>query len=153
MHPESARDACVASRLQRVFYPDGAPSGRRRVRKCDAAALAGPAAHAYTAAMDQQLVIKFWRKSLENEDFLGTLETELKQALGDAVEMEGHDVSQKEINLFLTTADPRLAFRRAKDILERLGIEYGVSAAYRVVGGVKFTSIWPVRAMRKFTLP
>jgi len=29
----------------------------------------------------------------------------------------------------------------------------GVSAAYRLVGGARFTSIWPLRATRKFTLP
>lgn len=108
---------------------------------------------AYTAAMEQQLVIKFWRKSLSSEDFLATLESELKQVLGDAVELEGYDVSEKEINVFMLTADPRLAFRRARDVLERLGIEHGVSAAYRLLGGVRFTSVWPVRAMRKFTLP
>lgn len=103
--------------------------------------------------MEQQLVIKLWRKSLAREDFLAALESELKQALGDAVELEGYDVSEKEINVFMLTPDPRLTFRRARDVLERLGVEHGVSAAYRLLGGVKFTSVWPARAMRKFTLP
>lgn len=103
--------------------------------------------------MDYQLVIKFWRKSLEDEAFLATFERELKEALGGTVELEGHDVSPKEINLFLLTHDPRHSFRRAKDVLERLGISHGVSAAFRLVGGARFTSIWPVRATRKFTLP
>lgn len=103
--------------------------------------------------MDQQLVIKFWRKSLADETFLETLESELKQALGDAVELEGYDVSEKEINLFMLTADPRHAFRRARNVLEELGVEHGVSAAFRLLGGVRFTSVWPLRATRKFTLP
>ena len=103
--------------------------------------------------MDYQHVIKFWRKSLEDEAFLVTIEGELKEALGGAAELEGYDVSPKEINLFVLTADPRHSFRRAKDVLERLGILQGVSAAYRLAGGARFTSIWPLRATRKFTLP
>jgi hypothetical protein len=51
------------------------------------------------------------------------------------------------------TADARPAFRRAKDVLERLGVLHSVSAAYRLVGGAQFTSVWPTRMARKFTLP
>src|SRR5690606_33808761 len=101
----------------------------------------------------QQLVIKFWRKSLESEAFLGTIESELKHALGETVELEGYDVSEKEINLFMLTADPRHSFRRARDVIERHGLVHGLSAASRLVGGARFTSLWPLRAMRKFTLP
>lgn len=108
---------------------------------------------AYHRRMDYQLVIKLWRKSLADEAFLAVLEDELKAALGDSVELEGHDVSPKEINVFMLTADPRQAFRRAKDVLEKLGVEQGVSAAYRLFGGAAFTSIWPLRSMRRFTLP
>ncbi|GAA0698958.1 hypothetical protein FHW84_001873 [Dyella sp. SG562] len=103
--------------------------------------------------MDYQLVIKFWRKSLADEAFLAAIEGKLKEALGDAVELEGYDVSPKEINLFMLTADPRHAFRRAKDVLDGLGVLNGVSAAHRLVGGTRFTSIWPLRATRKFRLP
>lgn len=103
--------------------------------------------------MDYQLVIKFWRKSLQSEDFLATIEARLQAVLGDAVALEGYDVSAKEINLFMTTADPRHAFRRVRGVLEELGIEQGVSAAFRLVGGARFTSLWPARPMRKFALP
>ncbi|GGZ67711.1 hypothetical protein GCM10008101_22470 [Lysobacter xinjiangensis] len=103
--------------------------------------------------MDYQLVIKFWRKSLADEAFLATVEDELKKVLKDSVELEGYDVSAKEINLFMLTADPRTAFRKARDVLEGMGVQQGLSAAYRLVGGAQFTSIWPLRAMRKFKLP
>lgn len=103
--------------------------------------------------MDYQLVIKFWRKSLADETFLTVIEGKLKEALGDAVELEGYDVSPKEINLFMLTSDPRHSFRRAKDVMEELGILNGVSAAFRVAGGTRITSIWPLRATRKFRLP
>lgn len=103
--------------------------------------------------MDYQLVVKFWRKSLESEDFLATIEDRLRAVLGGSVELEGYDVSAKEINLFMLTADPRLSFRRVREVLEALGMENGVSAAYRLVGGAKFSSLWPARPMRRFTLP
>ena len=103
--------------------------------------------------MDYQLVIKFWRKSLADEAFLATVESELKAVLGDAVVLEGYDVSAKEINLFMVTADPKPTFRRVRDVLERLGVVNGVSAAFRLVGGARFTSVWPLRSTRKFTLP
>jgi hypothetical protein len=103
--------------------------------------------------MQYQLVIKLWRKSLADETFLATLERGLQDALGDDVVLEGHDLSPAEINLFMVTADPRHSFRRAKDVLERAGVVAGMSAGFRVVGGERFTSIWPSRSIRRFTLP
>ena len=102
--------------------------------------------------MEYQLVIKFWRASLADESFLVPFEAELKTLLGDAIALEGHDVNAKDINLFIATADPKQVFRRAKDILGRMGVERGLSAAYRGVGGAQFTPVWPPRPMRKFAL-
>jgi len=103
--------------------------------------------------MDYQLVIKFWRKSLEDETFLPAIQSELKGVLGDAAKLDGYDVSEKEINLFVLTPDPKHSFRRIKTVLESRGIVQGVSAASRLVGGAHFTSIWPLRSIRKFKLP
>jgi hypothetical protein len=103
--------------------------------------------------MDFQLVIKFWRKSLEDEAFLPAIQGELKDVLGDAADLDGYDVSDQEINLFVLTSDPKHSFRRIKTVLDRRGIVRGVSAASRLVGGAQFTSIWPLRPMRKFKLP
>jgi hypothetical protein len=103
--------------------------------------------------MNYELVIKFWRPSLEDETFLPAIQDELKGVLGDAVTLDGYDVSDKEINLFVVTPDPKHSFRRIKTVLERRATMQGVSAAYRLIGGAQFTSIWPPRVMRKFTLP
>ena len=103
--------------------------------------------------MDYQLVVKFWRKSLEDENFLATIQDELKEVLGELAVLDGYDINAKEINLFLITPDPKLAFRRLKTALETRGILRGVSAAYRLVGGARFNSLWPLRATRKFRLP
>lgn len=103
--------------------------------------------------MDIQLVIKLWRPSLADEAFLATIETDFKEVLGATVELEGYDVSAKEINFFMLTSDARHSFRRAKDVLEKAGVVNGLSAASRLVGGAQFTPLWPPRASRKFRLP
>jgi hypothetical protein len=103
--------------------------------------------------MDYQLVIKFWRQSLEDETFLPTIQDELQATLGAAAKLDGYDVSDEEINLFVVTPDPKHSFRRIKTVLEARGVMRGVSAASRLVGGAQFTSIWPLRAARKFKLP
>ena len=103
--------------------------------------------------MDYQLVIKFWRKSLESEAFLAEIENEAQGVLGSTAKVDGYDVSTDEINLFVITPDPKHSFRRINRVLENRAIVRGVSAAYRLVGGAQFTSIWPVRAARKFKLP
>jgi hypothetical protein len=102
--------------------------------------------------MEYQLVIKFWRKSLQDEAFLTSIESDLKEVLGDA-SFDGYDVSAEEINLFVITADPKHSFRRVKAVLESKATLQGVSAASRLVGGAQFTSIWPPRSIRKFKLP
>lgn len=102
--------------------------------------------------MDYQLVIKFWRKSLEDEAFLPTLQAEMQAVLGTAAAMDGYDVSAREINLFVMTPDPKQSFRRLRGVLEDRGLVRGVSAGFRLVGGARFTSLWPLRTTRKFKL-
>ena len=103
--------------------------------------------------MDHQLVIKFWRPSLQDEDFLAPIQIEFQEVLGDTAVLDGYDVSAKEINLFVITPNPKHSFRRIKSVLENRGIVQGVSAASRLVGGAHFTSLWPLRVTRKFKLP
>lgn len=102
--------------------------------------------------MNYQLVIKFWRKPLPDESVLATMTSELKSVLGDSAKLDGHDVRDDEINLFVITDDPKRAFRRIKKVLESRGIDQGFSAGSRLVGGAHFTSIWPPRTTRKFRL-
>jgi hypothetical protein len=101
--------------------------------------------------MEYELVIKFYRKSLADEAFLATLEDELRPVIG-AARTDGYDVRAKDINLFVQTDDPRVTFRKVKSVLDAKGIERGLSAAYRLSGGAQFTSVYPPRPMRKYSL-
>ena len=103
--------------------------------------------------MDYQLVIKFWRKSLQDEASIATIQGDLQEALGSSAALDGYDTNAKEINLFVITPDPKHSFRRVKTVLEHRGLLQGVSAGFRLVGGAHFTSVWPLRTTRKFKLP
>jgi len=102
--------------------------------------------------MDYHLVIKFWRKPLPDQSVMATLTSELNGVLANTATLDGHDVRDQEINLFVITDDPKVTFRRIKKVLEARGMTDGYSAGSRLVGGSQFTSIWPLRATRKFKL-
>ena len=102
--------------------------------------------------MNHELVIKFWRAPLPDEALLTSITSELKSVLGETAKLDGHDIKDGEINLFVLTDDPKRAFRYVKRVLEGKKIEQGYSAASRLVGGAQFTSIWPPRAMKKFRI-
>lgn len=102
--------------------------------------------------MQHQLVLQFRRSSIDTPDVIPALEAALASALGATVEMDGHDVGKRAINVFLLSADPASSFRRAKPTLESLQLLEKVTAAHRVVGGSQFKVVWPLRVRRKFTL-
>jgi hypothetical protein len=102
--------------------------------------------------MQYQLVYRFRKSSLERPDVIQSLERALAESLGDAVQLDGHDIGPREVNLFLMTSDPVAAFRRSKPDLERLALLDKVTAAHRVEGGARFTVIWPLGYGRKFNL-
>jgi hypothetical protein len=122
-------------------------STERQCRGCTRSYIGMPT----IVAMEYELVIKFYRKSLADEAFLATLEDELRPLLG-AARTDGYDVRPKDINLFVQTDDPRATFRKVKSVLDAKGIDRGLSAAYRLTGGAQFTSVYPPRPMRKFSL-
>src|SRR3546814_9253561 len=72
--------------------------------------------------MDYQLVIKFWRKSLPDQDAIAAIQGDLKDALGDSAALDGYDVHAKEIHLFVVTPNPKHSFRRIKTVLIERGI-------------------------------
>ena len=103
--------------------------------------------------MQYQLVFRFRKSSLERPDDIQLLEHVLAESLGDAVQLDGHDIGPREVNLFLMTPDPVAAFRRSKPALEQLALLEKVTVAYRVEGGARFTVVWPLGYSRKFNLP
>ena len=103
--------------------------------------------------MQYQLVFRFWKSSLESPDQIQSLERALAEVLGDAVQLDGHDVGSRDVDLFLMTPDPAATLRRSKPALEQLALLQKVVAAYRVEGGIRFKVIWPLKYARRFNLP
>jgi hypothetical protein len=100
--------------------------------------------------MDYQLVLQFRGDSLRDLDATVALEDELIEELGDAADVDGHDVGSGETNIFIFTSDPAATFHQARPVLERRQQLQAVTAAYREVEGEQFTVIWPEGSRREF---
>ena len=100
--------------------------------------------------MDYMLVLQFRGDSLGDLDATVALEDELIEELGDAADVDGHDVGSGETNIFILTSDPAAIFRRAKPVLERRKQLQALTAAYRAVEGERYTVIWPEGSRSKF---
>jgi hypothetical protein len=102
--------------------------------------------------MDYQLVIQFARDTPLTFDKVVEVEDRLMEALGDAGEVDGHDIGSGEANIFVLTAQPEAAFLRAKTTLQDMGLINQVSAAYRFVASDTFTRIWPADSHSPFVV-
>lgn len=101
--------------------------------------------------MQSQLVLKFRRPTLDSTG-IASLEQQLRDTLGDSVEMDGHNEGVRDIDVFIITEDPASTFRRCKPVLEQMQVLDRVVAAHRFVGGLQFKVIWPLRWGRKFSV-
>lgn len=101
--------------------------------------------------MQSQLVLKFRRPALDAAG-VASLEHQLRDTLGDSVEMDGHNEGVRDIDVFIVTPDPASTFRRCKPVLEQMQVLDRVVAAHRYVGGLQFKVIWPLRWGRKFSV-
>jgi hypothetical protein len=102
--------------------------------------------------MDYQLVFQFRGDSLADYDAMIALEDELIAELGDSADVDGHDVGSGETNIFIFTSDPAATFDRARPALDRRQQLQTVTAAYRKVGGERYTVIWPEGSRVEFSL-
>ena len=103
--------------------------------------------------MQYQLILRFRKVSIDHPTQIKTLELALAELLGDTATLDGYDTSAREVNLFIMTAEPATTFRRSKPVLQQLLLLDKVTAAYRLVGGARFTVLWPLKYGRKFILP
>ena len=101
--------------------------------------------------MLSQLILKFRRPIIDGAG-VAALERNLLEALGESVELDGHNEGARDIDVFIITEDPASTFRRCKPVLEQMQILDRVVAAHRFVGGVQFRVIWPLRWGRKFSV-
>ena len=93
--------------------------------------------------MKYQLVLQFRDDSLADFDAMVALEDRLRKDLGRSAEVDGHDCGSGETNIFILTSDPATTFWRVRHTLHREGCLEAATAAYRAVGGERYTVLWP----------
>jgi hypothetical protein len=93
--------------------------------------------------MKYQLVLQWPASSLKDFDDLVWIEDALIEGIGDAAEVDGHDAGSGEVNIFLYTNDPELAFDAVKRALGSKDFMIGLKAAVRERTGIVYRPIWP----------
>lgn len=102
--------------------------------------------------MKYQLALQFPGRSVADYDTMVALESALIAALGEAAEVDGHDVRTDTMNHFIITDDPAATFAQVRPVLERHEQLEWVTAAYREVAVDRYTVIWPPDWRREFRI-
>jgi hypothetical protein len=84
-----------------------------------------------------QLVIQ---RPVEDLDGLIELEDAIREQLGDAGEVDGHDIGVGESNVFVLTDQPKAAFERLRALVAALP---SARAAYRRLTSSEWTILYP----------
>jgi hypothetical protein len=93
--------------------------------------------------MKYQLVLQW--PSLSNADYdrLLALEETFRKDLGDLGIVDGHDIGSGEMNIFIHTDEPILAFERAKHLLDPRSDLGKLKAGYRDFDEDEYIAIYP----------
>ena len=71
------------------------------------------------------------------------LEEVIMRSLGNLGKVDGHDAGSGEMNIFILTEHPKLAFERVKQVLGTKDFMPDLKVAYREVGKEEFTILHP----------
>jgi hypothetical protein len=97
-----------------------------------------------------QLVLEFAGESAEDFDRVIGFEDLLCETLASD-EVDGHDVGQGIMNIFIFTNDPRRCFQEAMRVLD--GADPGpIAAGFRAMKQDRFVRLWPANDSTPFTL-
>jgi hypothetical protein len=99
----------------------------------------------------QELVLQLPGESVGDYDALIELESILAKGFEQLGEIDGHDMGMGEMNIFIRTDNPRLAFERAMILLGTKDFMSAMKAAYRNVGQDNFTILHPAE-LRNFNI-
>jgi hypothetical protein len=90
-----------------------------------------------------QLVLQIPGDSAAHYEALVALEDALVAALGDAADVDGHDIGSGEANIFVLTDNPQDTFAKALPILMSCADFDSMRAAFREVADDVYTVLWP----------
>lgn len=89
---------------------------------------------------------------MEEFDTVVKFEDELISELDVFADVDGHDLGAGEVNFFVLTNEPSVAFERCKTVLLRSRLLDHVTAAYRSLDGEVYSVIWPVSFQGEFKI-
>jgi hypothetical protein len=81
--------------------------------------------------------------SLGEYDLLISLEESIREGIGDFATVDGHDIGSGEMNIFLFTENPKLAFERIRTIPSVASHMSNLRVGYREVGEDEYTPLYP----------
>jgi len=93
--------------------------------------------------MKYQLVLQLPASSIKDYDAMIELEETIIRSLGNLGKVDGHDAGSGEMNIFVLTEHPKLAFERVKQVLGTKDFMPDLKVAYREVGQDEFTILHP----------
>ena len=94
-------------------------------------------------AYSKEVVLQFSAGTIKDFDMLIELEDRIIAGLGNLGKVDGHDMGSGEMNIFIRTDQPKLAFDRIKSLLGTQDFMPELKAAYRSVGKDDFTILHP----------
>jgi hypothetical protein len=93
--------------------------------------------------MQFSLVLQTNGSSLADFDACIEVEDQLEGVFGDYAVVDGHDFGSGEMNIFIDTDEPEIAFDAAKAVLATVPAWAEYRAAYRESDGETYTVLWP----------
>lgn len=89
------------------------------------------------------LIVVQWKVEDGNFDFLIEIENHLRNELSGYHEVDGHDMGCGEVNIFIISSDPKLAFLEIRNALKGKLSMNDVRIAYRDLEGEDYIVLWP----------
>jgi hypothetical protein len=93
--------------------------------------------------MKYQLVLQWPVKSLDDYQTLIEIENVLEEKLSDNAEIDGHDYSTTQMNIFIHTNGPKNIFKETIPILASRDFFVDARIAYREQTGKDYVILWP----------
>jgi hypothetical protein len=93
--------------------------------------------------MEYQLILQWPASSIKDYDTMIEIEEAVIKGLGTLGNVDGHDAGSGEMNIFIFTDHPQLAFDRIKSLLGTRDFMPDLKAAYRQTGTDDFAIVYP----------
>ena len=93
--------------------------------------------------MKYQLVLRLPASSIKDYDAMIELEETIMRSLGDLGTVDGHDAGSGEMNIFILSDQPKLAFERVKQVLGTKDFMPELKVAYLEIGNDEFAILHP----------